>query len=191
MFSKPTNNTPPKAPDAATPPSPAPSMTATSSAAAPGLAPKPSAPKVASLIANDMTLEGSITADGELQIDGIIRGDVRVGRLNIGESGTVEGSVYADSVELRGKVVGSITAKTVRLYGTCHVDGDITHEQLAMETGAFFQGRSLKFQRPPASVSAAAPSPSMSPASSAPSPASGDGPNGAKPASSSSATPLI
>ncbi len=35
-----------------------------------------------------------------------------------------------------------------RLYGTAYVDGDITHEQLAMETGAFFQGRSLQFQRP-------------------------------------------
>jgi cytoskeletal protein CcmA (bactofilin family) len=35
----------------------------------------------------------------------------------------------------------------VRLYGTAHVDGDITHEQLSMETGAFFQGRSVKFQR--------------------------------------------
>ncbi|MFO1012504.1 MAG: polymer-forming cytoskeletal protein [Caulobacteraceae bacterium] len=158
-----------------------------SSLSSTGMAPKPSTPKVASLIANDMTLEGSITAEGELQIDGTIRGDVRVGRLNIGESGMVEGAVYADSVELRGKVVGSITAKTVRLYGTCHVDGDITHEQLAMETGAFFQGRSLKFQRPPAGTSAPAPSPTASaPASSN----SSDGPNGSRPPASSS-TPLI
>lgn len=191
MFSKPTNNTPPKPPESPTPTA-SPSMAASSPTAAPVDPMKKAGPKVASLIASDMTLEGSISADGELQIDGTIRGDVRVGRLNIGESGMVEGAIYADSVELRGKVVGSITAKTVRLYGTCHVDGDITHEQLAMETGAFFQGRSLKFQRPPASVSAAAPatSPSMSSGSSAPSPASSDGPNGAKPPSSSP-TPLI
>jgi cytoskeletal protein CcmA (bactofilin family) len=44
-------------------------------------------------------------------------------------------------------VVGTIFGKSVRLYGTAHVDGDITHEQLSMETGAFFQGRSVKFQR--------------------------------------------
>ena len=31
--------------------------------------------------------------------------------------------------------------------------------QLAMETGAFFQGRSLKFQRPAAQAPAAAPAP--------------------------------
>lgn len=105
-------------------------------------------PKVASLISPDITIEGGLTGDGELQIDGVVRGDIRVGRLTIGETGHVEGSVYAEAVEVRGRVVGALTAKQVRLYGTAYVDGDITHEQLAMETGAFFQGRSLKFQRP-------------------------------------------
>ena len=112
-------------------------------------------PKVASLISPDITIEGGITGDGELQIDGVVRGDVRVGRLTIGETGHIEGSIYAEAVEVRGRIVGAITAKQVRLYGTCYVDGDITHEQLAMETGAFFQGRSLKFQRPAAPPQAA------------------------------------
>ncbi len=83
-----------------------------------------------------------------------MRGDVRVGRLTIGETGHIEGSIYAEAVEVRGRVVGALTAKQVRLYGTAYVDGDITHEQLAMETGAFFQGRSLKFQRPAAPAQA-------------------------------------
>lgn len=108
-----------------------------------------SAPKVASLLSADLTVEGGIIGEGELQIDGVVRGDVRVGRLTVGETGHVEGAVFADIVEIRGRIVGSITSKQVRLYGTAYVDGDITHEQLAMETGAFFQGRSLKFKRPP------------------------------------------
>ncbi|HJV43045.1 polymer-forming cytoskeletal protein [Caulobacter sp.] len=106
-------------------------------------------PKVASLLSADLTVEGGIIGEGELQIDGVVRGDVRVGRLTVGETGHVEGAVFADIVEIRGRIVGSITSKQVRLYGTAYVDGDITHEQLAMETGAFFQGRSLKFKRPP------------------------------------------
>ena len=107
-------------------------------------------PKVASLLSADLTIEGSI--EGELQLDGILRGDVRVARLSVGETGHVEGSVQADLVEVRGRIVGTITAKQVRLYGTAYVDGDITHEQLSMESGAYFQGRSLKFQRPPAPI---------------------------------------
>ena len=109
-------------------------------------------PKVASLLSADLTIEGGVTGEGELQIDGVVKGDVRVGRLTVGETGHIEGSVYAEVVEVRGRVVGAITSKQVRLYGTSYVDGDITHEQLAMETGAFFQGRSLKFQRPAAPV---------------------------------------
>ena len=113
-------------------------------------------PRAASLISEDITIEGSIVGEGELHVDGVIRGDVRIGRLTIGETGHIEGSVQAESVEARGRVIGPLTAKQVRLYGTAYVDGDITHEQLSVETGAFFQGRSLKFQRP-APVALAAP----------------------------------
>ena len=116
------------------------------------------APKAASLIGQDLVIEGSVSGEGELHLDGVIRGDLRVERLTLGETGHVEGSIQAESVDIRGRVIGSITAKQVRLHGAAHVDGDITHEQLSVETGAFFQGRSLKFQRP-APVALAAPEP--------------------------------
>ena len=58
-------------------------------------------PKVASLISSDITIEGGVTGDGELQIDGVVRGDVRVGRLTVGETGHIEGSIYTEVVEVR------------------------------------------------------------------------------------------
>nr|MBW0150979.1 polymer-forming cytoskeletal protein [Phenylobacterium sp.] len=45
----------------------------------------------------------------------------------------------------------------VRLYGTAHVEGDIAHEQLAMETGAVFEGRSVRLPKPEADAPAAVP----------------------------------
>jgi len=121
-------------------------------------------PRPASLICENITIEGNVVGDGEVQVDGVVRGDVRVGKLTVGDTGHIEGQVYAEAVEARGRIIGTVTAKQVRLYGTAYVDGDITHEQLAMETGAYFQGRSLKFQRPaspppaplPGSIAAAA-----------------------------------
>lgn len=153
MFSK-QSKTPPK-PSAVSAPAPAPAP----------MAPEPpkARPKVASLISDGITIEGGVVGDGELQIDGVVRGDVRVGRLTVGDTGHIEGSVYAEAAEVRGRVIGSVTAKQVRLYGTAYVDGDITHEQLAMETGAFFQGRSLKFQRPPQPQHSPAPAPQSQP----------------------------
>jgi len=126
---------------------------------APAGDPARKSPKVASLIAEHMTLEGAVAGDGELHLDGVVRGDVRVSKLTIGETGHVEGSIIAETVEIRGRVIGTLSAKQVRLYGTAYVDGDITHEQLSIENGAFFQGRSLKFQRPAATSGPAIPAP--------------------------------
>ena len=129
-------------------------------------------PKMASLIASDITIEGNVVGDGELHVDGVIRGDVRVPRLSVGETGHIEGSIQAEAVEARGRVIGSITAKQVKLLGSCYIDGDITHEQLAMETGAFFQGRSLKFNRvappPPQAALSAPAAPAAPPADAKP-----------------------
>jgi cytoskeletal protein CcmA (bactofilin family) len=147
------NSKPSKPPHRPAAPAPAPQPAPQAPiAAAPAPQPAPVLRKApsTSVIGQGLVLEGGITGDGELQIDGVVKGDVRVARLTIGETGRIEGTVSAELVEARGKVIGSITAKQIRLFATAHVDGDITHEQLAMETGASFQGRSLKFQRPAA-----------------------------------------
>ena len=104
-------------------------------------------PKVASLITDDMRIEGNLSGDGELHIDGFVRGDLTVARLTVGESGRIEGAVVAETFDCRGRITGSITAKAVHLYATAHVDGDVTHDQLSVEAGAFIQGRCLKMQR--------------------------------------------
>ncbi|MBU4435459.1 MAG: polymer-forming cytoskeletal protein [Alphaproteobacteria bacterium] len=115
--------------------------------AAQAAAPAPR-PKPASMIAQGVTIKGDVVGDGELHLDCAVLGDVRVGKLILGPNSRVEGSVTAQVIEIHGHVLGSVTAQAVRLYGTARIEGDITHEQLAMETGAEFQGRSLKFQRP-------------------------------------------
>ena len=152
MFNKPKTNPAPKAqaqppipplPDLPSPGRPA--SPQAPAAAAPAAAPRPA--RGASVLSSDLVFEGNISGSGELQIDGSIKGDVRVGRLVVGETGAVEGSVQADAVEVRGRVVGSVTGKQVRLLGTAYVDGDINHEQLAIEVGAYFQGRCQQLPR--------------------------------------------
>ncbi|MFJ6023758.1 polymer-forming cytoskeletal protein [Brevundimonas sp. NPDC092305] len=103
--------------------------------------------------------EGNISGGGDIQIDGALKGDVRLARVVVGENGSVEGAVTADQVEVRGRVSGSITGKSVRLLATARVEGDITQEQLAIEPGAWFQGRSIQAKRElPTAASLEAPS---------------------------------
>ncbi|KQY35817.1 cell shape determination protein CcmA [Caulobacter sp. Root487D2Y] len=130
---------------------------------APAPAAAPPRPRPASMVAQGVAIKGEVMGDGEVHLDCVVQGDIRVGKLVLGPNARVEGSLYAQVIEIHGKVTGSVSAKQVRLYGTAVVDGDITHEQLAMESGAQFQGRSLKFQRQ-APASAPAPAASHAPA---------------------------
>jgi len=87
-------------------------------------------------------MKGNIVTDGDLHLDGEIEGDLKVGRLTIGETGCVTGTIQADSIDVHGRVAGTISARHVKLMSTAHVDGDITHGELAIESGAHFEGRS-------------------------------------------------
>lgn len=98
---------------------------------------------VASLVAEGVRIRGDVVTDSDLHLDGAVEGDLSVSRLTIGESGLVTGAVQAETVEVRGRVVGTISARQVRLLATARVDGDISHTELSIEAGAHFEGRSL------------------------------------------------
>ena len=101
-----------------------------------------------SLIAENVSVAGDLASDGDVQLDGALRGDLKVEHLSLGETGQVEGAIEAETVEIRGRVVGTISARVVRLFATAQVEGDITHAQLAIEPGAHFAGRSVKLGEP-------------------------------------------
>lgn len=100
-----------------------------------------------STLSQGVKYEGNISGGGELQVDGVLKGDIRVARVTIGEGGAVEGAITAEVIDVRGKVAGSIVAKTVKLFASARVDGDITQEQLSIEQGAWFQGRCIQAKR--------------------------------------------
>ncbi|WP_428149394.1 bactofilin family protein [Brevundimonas sp.] len=138
-----------------------------SRSAAPAPAPSPIASsRGLSTLSSDLQFEGNVSGAGDLQVDGSVKGDVRVGRLIVGETGAIEGNVAADYLEVRGRIVGAVNGKQVKLVSTAYVDGDITAEQLSIDIGAYFQGRVLQSRREAPAPVAPAPRPA------APAPAS-------------------
>lgn len=175
MFNKSKSPTPGSDAKAATAIPPLPDIPSPGAAARPAQAAAPAPSPVSSgrglsTLSADLNFEGNVTGGGDLQIDGQIKGDVRVGRLIVGETGAVEGNVSADYVEVRGRVIGAVNGKQVKLVSTAYVDGDITAEQLSIDVGAYFQGRCIQGRRdaPQAPKPAAAPQPAAAPAQPAP-----------------------
>ncbi|MFA7431582.1 MAG: polymer-forming cytoskeletal protein [Rhodospirillaceae bacterium] len=105
---------------------------------------------VPSIISADLTITGDLVSTGEIQVDGTIDGDIRCKALVIGVDGAVTGEIEAVSIRLHGKVTGQVRAKTVFLAATAHMIGDITHESLAIEPGAFMEGHCRRMADPAA-----------------------------------------
>lgn len=163
MFSKTPKTAQPQAPLA--PPRPPLASGPQPLAAAPAPQPRPAPRPAASVLGSGLVFEGTVTGEGDLQLDGVVKGDVHVARLVVGETARLEGHIRCAQVEVRGRVVGDIEAQAVKLYETAYVEGDITHGQLSIDVGAYFQGRCQQFRQTATPTPAPAPAalPMMSP----------------------------
>ncbi len=100
-----------------------------------------------SVIGQDLTIEGqsiTIRCRGALLINGSIQAELHSQTLVVGESGKVEGSVLAETVDVRGKVSGTIMGARVILHPSAEVEGDIHAKSLSVADGASFDGRSRR-----------------------------------------------
>lgn len=101
-----------------------------------------------SILSANLRVAGNLTTDGEMQVDGVIEGDVSAGRITIGETATVTGNISAESVTVQGEVRGTIRARTVQLARSAKVTGDIWHETLSIEAGAYYEGQCKHTDKP-------------------------------------------
>jgi len=96
-----------------------------------------------SVISKTLKIKGQLESSEDIQIDGDIEGDVRGINVKIGQNAKVKGTVYGDEVELAGTIEGKIESKKVTLTGTARMTGDILHQDIKIDSGAFISG-SLK-----------------------------------------------
>ncbi|WP_291177980.1 polymer-forming cytoskeletal protein [Hyphomicrobium sp.] len=121
------------------------------------------------MIGVDLVIQGNLTSKGEVQIEGEVQGDIHATHVVIGERARVTGGVVAEECVIRGHLLGTVRGRRVLLQGSAHVEGDVYHQTMAIEQGAFFEGKSRRTDDPLAGLSrAAAPSES---AAAAPAPA--------------------
>src|SRR6516225_7513643 len=95
------------------------------------------------VIAKGLKIVGSVTAEGLVEVNGQIDGELHCSSLVIARGAHINGIVAAERVVVDGTVEGPIQGGEVILKSQAQVIGDIHHRSLAVERGAYFDGRSV------------------------------------------------
>lgn len=106
-----------------------------------------------SVIGPDLIVQGNLISKGEVQIEGEVQGDIHGTHIVVGEKARITGGVIAEECIIRGHVLGTVRGRRVLLQMTSHVEGDIYHQTVAIEQGAFFEGKSRRTDDPIAGIS--------------------------------------
>ena len=85
---------------------------------------------------------GTITADSDYRIDGLIEGDLScTGKVVIGEAGRVKGNIVCQNAEILGLMDGKITCSNqLSLRSSGKITGDVITKTLIVEPGALLNG---------------------------------------------------
>jgi cytoskeletal protein CcmA (bactofilin family) len=101
-----------------------------------------------SVIDSWLTITGTLESEGDVRVEGKIKGDIHCAHLVVGRDATVCGDITAEEAVVRGKVKGSIRANRVILQDSACVESDIYHKILSIDEGACFDGQSCHRQQP-------------------------------------------
>jgi cytoskeletal protein CcmA (bactofilin family) len=90
---------------------------------------------------NDI-LEGKLTYDGHVHVDGRAEGEVRVtGNIEVAPGAKVKALLEASNVTIKGDVEGALNARDKLIMGeNAKLNGDITVRRLQIEDGASLNG---------------------------------------------------
>jgi cytoskeletal protein CcmA (bactofilin family) len=88
------------------------------------------------------SLEGKLTYDGHVHVDGRAEGELHVtGNIDVASGAKVKALLEATNVTIKGEVEGALNAKDKLVLGkNAKLNGDITVRRLQIEDGASLNG---------------------------------------------------
>ena len=97
---------------------------------------------VINMIGSGTTINGDISSNGDIRIDGTLKGSVNTeGKVVLGSEGLIEGDVSCRDADISGTINAKLTAtQLLSLKNTAKLNGDIVTNKLSIEPGASFTG---------------------------------------------------
>ena len=94
------------------------------------------------IIGDGSVLKGNLKTSGNIRLEGKVIGDISSkSKVACGETSIVDGNVVAENAEIAGKVTGKVrVSELLILKSTASIHGDISTDNLIIESGANFNG---------------------------------------------------
>lgn len=98
--------------------------------------------RVETLIGHSVKVEGEMTSQGNITIDGEFSGTLKVGgKLTVGKEATLKAEVTAQEAFFAGELEGNINVTDrLELAGSAKIQGDLIAGVLVVEAGAKING---------------------------------------------------
>jgi cytoskeletal protein CcmA (bactofilin family) len=110
------------------------------------------------IIGSTITIDGKFTSQEDVSVHGTVQGHIETSAgLFVEEGGTVEAEVVTHNIDVRGKVVGNVTASDrFEVHPGCSVTGDVRAPRVVLADGGKYKGR-IDMDKTPAKLEAPAP----------------------------------
>ena len=92
-----------------------------------------------------MHIFGDIAGEGAIDIAGRVDGHIKCLSVKLYPGSVVAGDIVVEKAEIHGEVKGNITAKIISCGSTAKIVGDIFHQRINIEDGAYIDGNCRKF----------------------------------------------
>ena len=95
---------------------------------------------IQSIISEGSEFIGNVKTSGEIQIDGVLNGNVKAKQIVVGINGNVRGNLTASFSRILGKVEGEIRAEVLEIVKTATVKGNLFKKTISIESGSKITG---------------------------------------------------
>lgn len=108
-----------------------------------------------SVIASGTQINGELSSDGIVKVEGVVVGSVRADRqVLVAKGGRIEGDVYTREAVIGGDIQGAILAdERVEVQATSVIQGDITTQRIVVHEGGEVNGH-VRMANPEALIQA-------------------------------------
>ena len=93
------------------------------------------------MIGEGVTIKGNIKAENEVNIQGVVEGDIECIKINVHHSGKILGNVKAKTMSVEGYIEGEVNAKEILgVKSSGNINGKIYYGSIKIDDGGKIEG---------------------------------------------------